>query len=53
MSDHTNTANGLRYRLLLWWFRLGMKWTEYRCRRKGGDYYVRGKHRIVRRLGWF
>ena len=40
-------------RLLVWWYGFGLRWTEWRCARKGGDHYMHGKHRIVRLLGWF
>jgi len=40
------------YRLLLAWYRLGVKWTERQCRRHGGDYYSNGYPWLLRKFGW-
>lgn len=42
----------MRCKLLLAWYRLGMKWTERACRLHGGDHYADGYPALLRALGW-
>lgn len=40
------------YQLRVWWYGLGLAWTERQCRRHGADHYSRGYPWLLRLLGW-
>lgn len=34
------------------WFRIGLIYTEYQCRKHGSDYYSNGYPWLLRKIGW-
>ena len=43
----------MKYKIMLWWYRVGLNYTERQCEKHGVDNYIRnGYPWWVKLLGW-